>query len=162
MINAVSDITQISDRHYKARIFRGGYLDVFVNPSQSELIKVASKNSNRIRFTADNRSPQKVWVWDASKSIHYEMLPLLGPDRCDVYPYILGGVSELQGSNAVMIGWDNFHHLMNLMDSSSRENVIEFWSRLFSYNWSWLNEYFFVTDYIGKRKLEFETQVEEG
>jgi hypothetical protein len=53
------------------------------------------------------------------------MLPLLGPDRCDVYPYILGGVSELQGSDAAMIGWDNFYNLMNLMDSSSKENVID-------------------------------------
>jgi hypothetical protein len=102
MITAVSDINQISDRCFKARTFRGGYVDVFVNPSQSELVKVASKKTNRIRYTADARSPQKVWVWDASKSIHYEMLPLLGGDRCDVYPYILGGVSELQGPNAVM------------------------------------------------------------
>ncbi len=156
----VSDISKISDRHFKARIFRGGYLDVFVNPSKSEIRQVASKKSNRIRFTADNRSPHKVWVWDASKAVHYEMLPLLGPDRCDIYPYILGGVSELQGSNAVMIGWDNFHHLMNLMDSSSRENVIEFLSRLFSYNWSWLNEYFGVTEYIGKRRLEFEGKIQ--
>ena len=88
------------------------------------------------------------------------MLPLLGPDRCDVYPYILGGVSELQDSNAVMIGWDNFYHLMNVIDSSSRQNVIEFLSKLFSFDWTWLNEYFFVTEYIGKRKLEFRMKVE--
>ena len=162
MITVASDITRISDRHFKARIFRGGYLDVFMNPSQFELVNVASKNSNRIRFTADNRSPQKVWVWDASKSIHYEMLPLLGPDRCDVNPYILGGVAELQDSNAIMIGWDNFYHLMNLMNSSSRQNVIEFLSKLFSFDWTWLNEYFGVTEYIEKRKLEFEMKIEEG
>jgi hypothetical protein len=161
MITAVSDITQISDRHYKARTFRGGYVDVFVNPSQSELVKVASKKTNRIRFTADNRSPQKVWVWDASKAVHYEMLPLLGPDRCDVHPYILGGLAELQGPNAVMIGWDNFFHVMNLMDSSSRQNVIEFLSKLFSYDWGWLNEYFWVTEYVGKRRLEFEMKVQQ-
>ena len=160
MITAVSDITQISDRCFKARIFRGGYVDVFVNPSQSELVKVASKKTNRIRFTADTRSPQTVWVWDASKAIHYEMLPLLGSDRCDIYPYILGGVAELQDSNVEMIGWDNFYHLMNLMDSSSRQNVIEFLSRLFSYDWTWLNEYFLVTDYIEKRNLEFRMKVE--
>ena len=159
MITVASDITRISDRHFKARIFRGGFVDVFVNPSQSELVKVASKKTNRIRFTADNISPQKVWVWDASKAVHYEMLPLLGPDRCDVYPYILGGVFELQDSNAVMIGWDNFYHLMNLMDSSSRENVIEFLSKLFSYDWRWLEEYFLVTEYVEKRKLEFEMKV---
>ena len=45
MITAVRDITQISDSHYMARIFRGGFVDVFVNPSQSELIKTASKKS---------------------------------------------------------------------------------------------------------------------
>jgi hypothetical protein len=39
------------------------------------------------------------------------------------------------------------------------ENVIEFLSKLFSYNWSWLEEYFLVTDYIGKRRLEFEGKV---
>jgi hypothetical protein len=161
MITAVSDITQISDRQFKARIFRGGYVEIFINPSQSEIIKVASKKTNRIRFTADTRSPHKIWVWDASKAIHYEMLPLLGGDRCDVYPYILGGVAELQGSNAVMIGWDNFHHVMNVIDSCSRENVIEFLSKLFSYDWSWLNEYFLVTDYIEKRKLEFEMKIEQ-
>ena len=161
MITAVSDINQVSDRCFRARIFRGGYLDVFVNPSQSELVKVASKKTNRIRFTADNRSPKKVWVWDASKAIHYEMLPLLGPDRCDVYPYILGGIAELQGSNVVMIGWDNFYHLMNVIDSSSRQNVIAFLSRLFSYDWTWLNEYFLVTEYVGKRRLEFEMKVQQ-
>jgi hypothetical protein len=53
---------QISDRHYKARIFRGGYLDVFINPSQSELVKVASRNTNSIRFTADN-SPHIKFVF---------------------------------------------------------------------------------------------------
>ena len=162
MITVASDITRISDRHFKARIFRGGFVDVFVNPSQSEIRQVASKNTNRIRFTADVRSPKTVWVWDASKSIHYEMLPLLGPDRCDVYPYILGGVAELQGSNAEMIGWDNFHHLMNVMDSSSRQNVIEFLSKLFSFDWRWLEEYFGVTEYIEKRKMEFEMKIEQG
>ena len=160
MITEVSDITQISDRCFRARTFRGGYVEIFINPSPSEIIKVASKKTNRIRFTADNRSPKKVWVWDASKAIHYEMLPLLGPDRCDIYPYILGGVSELQGSDAAMIGWDNFYHLMNVMDSSSRQNVIEFLSKLFSFDWTWLNEYFFVGEYVGKRKLEFEGKVE--
>ena len=90
------------------------------------------------------------------------MLPLLGPDRCDTHPYILGGVAELQGSNAVMIGWDNFYYLMNLMDSRSKENVIEFLSRLFSYDWSWLDEYFLVTEYVEKRKLEFEMKIEQG
>jgi hypothetical protein len=162
MITAVSDITQISDRCFRARTFRGGYVDVFVNPSQSELVKVASKKTNRIRFTADNRSPQKVWVWDASKAIHYEMLPLLAADRCDVYPYILGGVAELQGSNAVMIGWDNFYHLMNVMDSCSRENVIEFLSKLFSFDWSWLDLYFLVTEYVENRRLEFEMKIQQG
>ena len=103
----------------------GGF-EIFINPSQSEIIEVASKKTNRIRFTADARSPHKVWVWDASKAIHYEMLPLLGGDRSDVNTYILGGVAELQGSNAVMIGWDKFFHVMNVIDSSSRENVIEF------------------------------------
>jgi hypothetical protein len=41
----VIDITRISDRHYKGRIFRGGFVDVFINPSKSELVKVASKKS---------------------------------------------------------------------------------------------------------------------
>ena len=158
---AVSDITQISDRHFKARIFRG-FVDVFINPSQPEIIKVASKKTNRIRFTADARSPQTVFVWDASKSTHYEMLPLLGPDRCDIYPYILGGVAEIQDPNTVMIGWDNFFHLTNLLDSSSTKNVIEFLIKLFSYDWIWLNEYFWVTEYIDKRKMEFEMKVEAG
>lgn len=161
MITAVHDITQISDRCFRAKTFRGGYVEVFINPSQSELIKVASKKTNRVRFTADARSPHKVWVWDASKAIHYEMLPLLGADRCDVYPYILGGLVELQGSNAVMIGWDNFFHVMNVIDSSSRENVIKFLSRLFSHDWIWLNQYFLVTDYVDKRKLEFEMKIEQ-
>ena len=58
-----------------------GVFEIFINPSQSEMIKVASKKTNRIRFTADTRSPHKVWVWDASKAIHYEMLPLLGSHR---------------------------------------------------------------------------------
>ncbi len=78
MITAVSDITQISERQFKARIFRGGHVEIFINPSQSEMRQVASKQTNRVRFTADARSPHKVWVWDASKAIHYEMLPLLG------------------------------------------------------------------------------------
>jgi hypothetical protein len=43
MITAVSDINQISDRCFRSRTFRGGYVDVFVNPSKSELVKVASK-----------------------------------------------------------------------------------------------------------------------
>jgi hypothetical protein len=49
---------------------------------------------------------------------------------------------------------------MNLMDSSSRQNVIEFLTKLFSYDWSWLNEYFLVTEYIEKRELEFEMKIE--
>ena len=156
---AVHDITKVSERCFTARIFRG-YLEVFINPAQSEMRQVASEKTNRIRFTADARSPQEVFVWDASKCIHYEMLPLLGSDRCDVYPYILGGVAELQGSNAFMIGWDNFFHLTNLLDSSSRENVVEFLTKLFSYDWSWLNQYFSATEYIEKRKLEFQMKIE--
>ena len=60
-----------------------------------------------------------------------------------------------------MIGWDNFFHLMNIIDSCSRENVIEFLSKLFSFDWSWLNEYFLATEYIEMRKLEFEMKIQQ-
>ncbi len=60
-----------------------------------------------------------------------------------------------------MIGWDDFSHVMNVIDSSSRENVIEFLSKLLSFDWSWLNEYFLATEYIEKRKLEFEMKIEQ-
>ena len=156
MIIRAHDIIKISEEWYQAKSVRSNYIDVFINPSATEIRKVASKDSKRIRFTADARIPQKVFVWDAMKAIHYEMLSVVGSDRIDSYPYIIGGVAEVQGSSVVMVGWDHSFHVMNLLQSSSRGNVIEFLTKLFSYDWTWLNKYFKATDYINKRKSEFQ------
>lgn len=154
------DIIKISEDYVKGKNFRGGYVEVYVNPTRAEMKRVASKNV--IRFTADAKTaPPTVYVWDASKAIHYEVLTLIGTDKIDTQPWILGGIAELSGSGAVMTGWDNFHHVMQNMDTSLRQNAIDFLTRLFNYNWKWLDKYFLATPYIENRQQEFKTRAEK-
>ena len=56
-----------------------GVFEIFINPSQSEIVKIASKGTNRIRFTADARSQDKRYTSmthrGQKKEIH---LPVVG------------------------------------------------------------------------------------
>jgi hypothetical protein len=160
MLLTAKKISEISEEYFSAKRVRANFVEVYVNPTQSEIISACSKDSKRIRFTA-NAKNQKVFIWNAMNAIHYDMLPMLGQEYTDVYPNIIGGLAEVQGGKTVMVGWDNFHHIMDVMSSSSRSNAIEFLTKLFSYNWSWLDKYFQATNYINKRKLEFENYLQK-
>lgn len=157
MIKA-SNIKQLCEEYASVRRIRGQAVEIYVNPTLDELKIIASKKRNRIRFTA-NVLEKKVYVWDAMLAIHYDVLPVLGNDYLDTRPNIIGGVVELNGNSAVMIGWDNFYHLMDVIESSNRENVIQFLTKLFSYDWTWMDKYFKSSEYIGAREEEFEKKI---
>ena len=159
MLIKARDIVGLSEKYFDARQVRASYVPIYLNPTHSELIEACSKGSKRVRFTA-NAKNQSVYVWDAIKAIHYDIVQLLGRDYLDVYPNIIGGLADVQ-PRAVMVGWDNFHHVMDVIPSSNRANAVEFLTKVFSYNWSWLDKYFLATDYINKRKLEFERYLQK-
>lgn len=133
---------------------RGQLVEVYLNPTMTELLFIKSPKTNMIRFTA-NALNQKVYAWDASKAIHYDILSELGNEYIDTRPNIIGGTATLKGNKFLMNGWDNFHHVMSVMDTSNKGNAIQFLTKLFNFNWKWLDKYFLSSDYIDKRKEEF-------
>lgn len=161
MTITASNVNLLCEEYFHMKRIRSQAVEIYVNPSFDELKLAASKKRNRVRFTA-NALEKKVFVWDAMLAIHYDVLPLLGNDYIDTRPNILGGLVELSGNSAVMVGWDNFHHLMDVMSSSNKSNVVQFLKKLFSYDWTWLNRYFRASEYIEKRKDEFERSVIGG
>jgi hypothetical protein len=154
MLIKAEDIVGVSEKYFDAKQIRASYVPIYINPTQSELLEACSKESKRVRFTANTKN-QTVYVWDAMKAVHYDIVHLLGRDYLDVNPHIIGGLVDVV-PRPVMVSWDNFHHVMDVMPSSSRSNAIEFLTKLFSYNWTWLDKYFHATDYINKKKFEFE------
>lgn len=149
------NINYLCEEYFHMKRIRSHAVDVYVNPTLDEIKSVASKKRNRIRFTA-NVLEKKLFIWDAMLAIHYDVLPILGSDYIDTKPNILGGIVELHGNTAVMIGWDNFYHLMDVLNSSNRSNVEQFLLKLFSYDWTWLEKYFQASKYLAERKQEFE------
>ena len=158
---------QIIEEYEASRKIGRNYIEIFSNPSQSELTTFKGEN---IRFIAD-ASSRKVYVANADKVIHYimkDMLHLKPPSNITVF--IFNGVSEigcsywLEGeaakrgqsykvTNLDQIGALRAYASGNIeSEESSAEDAQKVLTELLERDWSWVDKYIEVTPYLRRVK----------
>ena len=126
----------------RVNTFRGDReLVIYENPTTSELQDIKRLGNKDhgdtpyIRFIADARPPQKIWVWDAYNGEHLTARSLIGlPSTYSAQtPWLLYGCCDSRGSKMILDDWDN--------KPSYSYNNLKFYDKFFTYNWNFLDKY---------------------
>jgi hypothetical protein len=154
-------------------------IDLFLNPTSSDLkeiySKMSSNNPNKeVRFIANAKAPQKVYMWDAALAVHYAIAYVLGLERgpasFDEPVFVFDGFGYLRGGKVIPV----FSHgtAKNIVDteyarfsgkSKTPPKVIPDWAsdydtleEFFKYNWNFIDRYVpGVSSYINNERTKF-------
>jgi hypothetical protein len=157
-------ILEFFEEYLWAKRFPTGYATVFVNPSSSDLVdllKTKDRSSSlSIRFVADARSSSgKVYIWDFSKALHYEIRRELGlPYDYFENSKVLNGQADFVGGKLVFSDKEETFLPSALRMSKKRDgqDYRDYLKNLSSSDYSWLDYYVKgTTTYIDKVKTEF-------
>jgi hypothetical protein len=137
----------------------GHQVDIYDNPSNSDLVKL-SKNINnpkkRVRFIANAESPQIVYVADALQILHTNMLTTLGiknrhsspPSNLAVGEGIITGgkivlVDDVKVAENLYGGIERLSNLVSHLSQSGKDidKEKDWLSEVFKYDWSFLDRY---------------------
>ena len=177
MITA-NQIISISEEYDKLVRDGNKLIDLFVNPTSSDLkeiySKMSSNNPNKeVRFIA-NAKTQKLHVWDAALAVHYAMAYALGlsrgPGSFDEPTYAFDGFGRLSGGRII----PTFNHgtAKNIVDteytrysgkSKLPPKVIPDWvtdsdslEEFFRYKWDFIDKYVpGINSFINKERDKF-------
>lgn len=158
-------INQVIEQYVNAQKTPNGYVQVFSNPSQSELKSIVqnSKSSSSskcmIRFIADARD-RKVYIWDAYLAVHDDGRKIIGfPTSIMQTPYLVNGLAWITNGKMIGPSWVSTETVIK--DSGSKSNPKErmkcltYLDQVFSYNWDWLDNYISNSStYVDKKELE--------
>ena len=171
-------IINLCEEWSKSTIAGGERVDIYENPGSSDItkiIKLIKHKEKLIRFIADAKSPQKVYVWDSSLAVHSEIFSVLGYHFNDWMnlPNVLVGYGHIT-SGKIILG-DEFGSIESLLGAVSAlcdfkspqpswkkkygkeiSNVKKYLFALFEYNWSFLDKHISGSGpFIEKEKQEF-------
>jgi len=121
-----------------------GMVDIFINPSKGELRELGTE----VRFIADIKS-KKVYAFDASKANHGHVWRRIGDSRDYREPTLLMG----SATNGVMT--DSHVLRYGHLRPSIHDQPFPTWSWK---DWTWVDKYIKVTDYLKKYRQEKERQ----
>ena len=172
------EIINLCEEWSKSTIAGGERVDIYENPGSSDITKIVKSIRHKeklIRFIADAKSPQKVYVWDSSLAVHSEIFKTLGYNFNDWMnlPNILVGYGHIT-SGKIILG-DEFGSIESLLGAVSAlcdfkspqpswkkkygkevSTVKKYLSDLFEYNWLFLDKYISGSGpFIGKEKQRF-------
>jgi hypothetical protein len=169
-----NQIIQLSEVYISSKkILNGRKADIYENPTSSDItlmIKNAREENRTIeevRFIADARSPQKVYVVESYDLTHLDLYNTLNLgvsgsgyySSSSKYPYFLNGVARISSGKLVMFSWDDF----TLQIGSKVPNVLDWFEKVFSYNWSFTDRYINgCSKYINDKKKQFEAQTKNS
>jgi len=129
--------------------FSGEYYEIFTNPTKKEF-KEISQDYPMIRFMA-NKKNKRVYIFKVRGYIHnqaWDELKKQGIEKGGDYwgeakkGNLLGGYCELKGSKWI------------ILTSDTLESSPKTYSKVIKGDWSWVNKYILVTDYIEKIRLK--------
>jgi hypothetical protein len=131
---------QILEIFSKTLDVMGGYTDIFVNPSSSDYAEIYKESKYHwVKFIADNKT-KVVYVWNADKGIHREIVTKLNLVNRMKDDDILAGDAGLSNGKATMQDSDL---LTSLFEGAKRGNKDSEASlkMLLSINWNWVENY---------------------
>jgi len=125
----------------------GKEFQVFINPNSSEEQRLLG---NVVRFTADNRT-KTVYLWSFNGGHHADVSISLKLKDTFSDRDVLRGAAQLRE--------DVYHFVTSDFFSSFKKGVPNvdrfFLKELFSRDWSWVDKYIRVTDYLEEIKKRF-------
>jgi hypothetical protein len=156
------------EQYVDARKTSNGYVQIFSNPSKSELNTIVqhSKSSSSskclVRFIADAKN-KKVYVWDAYLAIHDDGRKILNfSTNIMQTPYLVNGVAWIANGKMLGPSWVSTETVIK--DSGSKSNpkermkCLDYLDQVFSYNWDWLDQHISKSSvYVDKKEKEFKT-----
>ena len=155
-------INNLLEYYKESKKMPNGNLEVFYNPDRSEILQLKRQSRTPkdfyVRFIADARPPQKVYVFDANIAVHNDVLNLLSfPTRFNETPYLILGTGKVTDNGIINLFDVHFLQAEILRLFSSPTKLIKFYDTLFNYKWEWCNYYIKgLTSYLDKEKEQFE------
>lgn len=134
-----------------------GRSEVFLNPDSTDIKELYNTNNQHIvRFIADNKN-KKVYAWDGTTTIHYEVANSigLGSEYNKLYnSNLLCGtgvikLGKIQMTDATELELDIY---LSKDISSIKSDTKKYLEDLVDNNWSWLTPYVNYFDYFKKIK----------
>lgn len=157
MISA-NKINTICDSYVTAKKFGNNYVELYVNPSKAEMLKLTQpslehNHYREIRF-AINPDEKKIYFCDAYVGLHPYMRRMLNlnddNDQCIIY-----GEAEYDGSNFIIK--NTYSAMFSMVRIVSKVPQYKYdVERFFKFEWSWVKKYYLIglDDYIKKlRKM---------
>ena len=152
MITAVQ-ILDIFEVYVAGRKFRNDYVEMFKNPSKSELLEITEKSfknhhNRSIRF-AVNPETKTIFVCDGYTGLHPDMRSLAGYTEDDVF--IIYGLADYDGSQFV-VSLDNcYSEIFHLFNIPKYRNLAD---TFLNFDWSWVSSYVRgLESYINKLRV---------
>jgi hypothetical protein len=125
----------------------GARFQVFVNPrTEAERLRLGPT----IRFTADNRS-KTAYLWTFNTGHHANVSVALKLNDTFSDPELLRGAAQLADKRYCFVASDFFSSFGARLTREDRIFLIE----LFSRDWSWVNPYILVSDYLRNLQKRF-------
>jgi hypothetical protein len=145
----------------------GEYLEIFTNPSLSEFKEMIKRKDGKpvdygeIRFIADAKK-KILYAWNSYVGTHNDARKILGINpNTEETPYLLNGTAFVK-NKPEMIGWDDFMFHINAVPFKGTHRgdiAYNFLSQAFSYDWSWLDKYMTCSNFLKRKKYEFDQKV---
>jgi len=134
-------IIQVSETYVTAKKVPDGYLQVFSNPTSTELSSI-TKDKKEIRFIADSKA-KKVYVFDSYLATHENVSDLINLRRDDFDLFF--GYAKVSGGKAT---FDRSHDFKIVLNNVSRNDTYGDHARNFlkiffnkDQKWEWLDRY---------------------
>lgn len=154
-------ILGVSEEYLLTKNFNGKEFVLYLNPSRDEFKEMVrhSRNlggDNVCRFVADGRT-KKMYSCNAFQVRHADIRKLVGlPENFESTPFTIDGYVSVDSSGkAVMFAWEDFQMYIGMKNKHSKK-MNEYFSKVFSYDWKWLDRYAACADYIFHLQLDFE------
>lgn len=133
-----NQIIKLSEEYFNTKKVHGFDVPVYRNPTSDEVKSLKVMNVG-VRFIADSKS-RKVYIWDASKSIHNEIfsfLVSLGVESWNNLDYCVNGLASVSNSGTLnFIVWD-------FADRPGDMNIdiVNYFKKISSQDWQWLDRH---------------------
>ena len=188
MITSKYIIELLEDWSKSAKV-RGESVDIYENPGSTdikEILKsVKGKSSNLVRFIADAKPPQKVYVVAGYYAIHDDMRKALGRGSINSewkkIPYIIGGEGHIVNGQIILSppekysegeSIDRLTDMISFLGQLGPKSITNskdfidinkpFIESIFSYDWSFVDKYISgFKEFLDSEKKEFSNFVKK-
>lgn len=152
MILAV-DILNLYEDYFAGRKFGNRYVELFKNPSKSELLEITEKSFKNkfvreIRF-AINPENQTIFVCDSYVGLHPDIRSLVNYTEDDLF--IVYGLAVYSGNKFIVNPNDCYSEIFRLCHFPKYREVT---NTFLNFNWKWVSQYVVgIETYINKIRL---------